>query len=79
MPKLRWENTKNNNQGNMSPPELSYPTTASLEYSSTASAPENDLKTNYRLMKEFLKKEMKNSLKDIEENKANIRGNLKIP
>lgn len=49
----------------MSPPELSYPTTASPEYSNTAKAEENYLKTNVMKMIVILKEEVNKSLKEI--------------
>ena len=55
MPRGQYENTINNSQDNMAPPELSYPTTASPGYSNIAEAQENDLKTNFMKMIEVLK------------------------
>ena len=55
MPKL-WKNTINNIKGYMSLPETSYPTMTRSDNSDTAEAQENDLKTNFTKMTEFLYK-----------------------
>ena len=47
----------------MSPLEATYPTTVNPEYSSTAEAQENDLKTNFMKIIEVLKQEINKSLK----------------
>lgn len=52
----------------MSPPDLSYLTTASPEYSNTAEAQTKDVKSNYMKIIEFLKEEVNKSLKEIHEN-----------
>lgn len=48
----------------MSPPEPSYHTTASPEYSNTVEAQENDLKTNFRKMIEVFKEIMEETNKN---------------
>lgn len=56
MPKSLCNDTVNNIQGNVAPPELTYPMTARTEYSSAAEVQENDLKGNFMKMIEILKK-----------------------
>ena len=51
-----------------------------LEHPKTDEAEENDLKSNFRKMFDALIKEMKNSLKEVEENsKKKIERNQQIP
>lgn len=57
----------------MAPPEHSYPTTASPEYSNTREAQENDLKTNFVKMTEEMKKK---SLKEIEKTTKNWKKSI---
>lgn len=54
----------------MSPPEDSYPNTASPEYSKTADRQENNLSTNFMEMIEEGQLKMNKSLKELEENPA---------
>jgi hypothetical protein len=54
--------------GHLTPPEYSYPTTASPGYPNTTKAQENDLKYNFIKMAEAFKEEMNESLKEIQEN-----------
>lgn len=56
MPKALCNDTVNNIQGNVAPPEPTYPMTARPEYSSAAEVQENDLKGNFLKMIEILKK-----------------------
>lgn len=78
MPK--GENTNNNIQGNMSPLEPSHPNTASLKYSNTAKAQEDDLKSNFMVMIEIIKEETKNFLKEMEgKTTKNLEKNQQIP
>jgi len=50
--------TINESQGNVTPPENSYSTTARLGYPNTTEAEENDLKSNLIKMIEAFKEEM---------------------
>jgi hypothetical protein len=56
----------------MSPPELSYPTTAWPESSNQTKAQDKDHKTNF-IKTEILKEEMNKSLKEIQKNASNGR------
>ena len=56
----------NQQQSTMPPPEPSYPMAAISEYSNTAGAQENNLKTNFVV--EVLKEKMNTSHKEIQEN-----------
>ena len=68
MVKGQHKNTINKSYGNMEPPELSYPMTASPGYPNTLEAQENDLKSNLRKIIVTFKGEMNKSLKGIQEN-----------
>lgn len=74
MPKSQHKNTINSSQGNMSSPELSYPTTENPEYSKITEAHEKDLKTNLMEMIEFLKEEVNRSFKEIEKKRLTKNG-----
>lgn len=50
---------KYNSQGNMAPPEPSYPTTVRPEYFNAAEAQKKDLKTIFMKVIEVLKEEIK--------------------
>ena len=54
-------------------PEPSYPTTARSEYSYTAEAQGNCLKTNFMKMMGVIKEKMNDSLKEIQKNTNNWR------
>ena len=73
MPRNQGKNTINNSQGNMIPPESSYPTTGSPGYSNIAEAQDDDPKTNCMKMIEVFKEEMNKSLKEIQANTKNRR------
>lgn len=66
MPRSQCKNTINGIQNSMSP-EPSSPTTSSPEYSNTAVAQGNDLKTNFMKMTEVFKEEMSKTLKESQE------------
>ena len=68
MPRHQHKNTVNKSQGNMAPPEPSYPTTARPKYSNIAEAQENNLKINFMRMTKVLKEEMSRFLREIQEN-----------
>ena len=58
----------NRNQGNITPSEPSSPTTANSEYAITSEKQELDLKSHLILPMEDFKKDINNSLKEIQEN-----------
>jgi hypothetical protein len=60
------KNTVNKSQSNMTPSDLSYPTTASPGYSNTMKAQENNLKFNHIKMIEGFKEEINKALKEIQ-------------
>ena len=62
-----WAPSKNS-QGNIVPPEPTYPAIASPEYSNPVKALEDDLKSNLVKIIEAFKKEMNESLNEIEYN-----------
>lgn len=69
MAKDHHKNTINKNQGNMAPPEPSYPNIASPGCPNTAEAQDDDLKSNPIEMIENFKKEMNKSLKELSKNR----------
>lgn len=56
----------------MSPPEPSHPITESPEYSNIMEEKEDNLKINFMMMIEVLKKEMSKSLKEIKQTKKKL-------
>lgn len=64
LPKHSCKNTDNNSQGNMLAPESSHPTKSNPKYPNTVEVQENGLKINFMMMKEILKEEMKDSIKE---------------
>jgi hypothetical protein len=68
MAKGQHKNTINKSQDNIAPPEFIYLTTKSPEYSNTAEALENNIKSNLTKMIEDFKEEINKSLKETQEN-----------
>jgi hypothetical protein len=67
------KNIINNTQGNISPLEPRYRTTAGPEYSNIHEAQEIDLKNTFMNIREMLKEEMNKPLKEILENTNIVR------
>ena len=68
MVKGKHKNPTNRNQGHMATSEPSSPTTASPGYPNTLEKQDLDLKSQFMMLIEGFKKEINNSLKEIEEN-----------
>jgi hypothetical protein len=68
MAKGQFKNTINKSQGNMTPTEPSYPTTASPEYPNTPESQESNFKSNLIKMTEVFKEEINKALKKIQKN-----------
>jgi hypothetical protein len=64
----KQENRSNRNQGYLSSSELNSPTSASPGYTITPEKQDMDLKSLLIMMMEDYKKEINNSLKEIQEN-----------
>ena len=67
------KNTVNISQGNMVPPEPSYPATGSPRHSNTVDTQENDFKLSLTKMIETLKEEMNKSFKEIQEMNKTVK------
>ena len=65
------KNTCNTTKNNTTPIKPKDPTTARLEQPNMDEGDETDLQNNFRRMFETLKKEMRNSLKEMEEKTNN--------
>ena len=71
---LQGKNIINSRKGNVAPPEPNYPITATLDYSNTVEAQENDLKPNFmKIIGEMPEEEMNKPLKGIQENTNSYR------
>jgi hypothetical protein len=68
MPKEECKITINKSQGNMAPPEPSYPATTNPEYPNETEAQEVDLKFSLIRMIETFKEDINKSLKKVQEN-----------
>ena len=68
MAKGKHKNPTNRNQGHMATSEPSSPTTASPRYPNTPEKQELDLKSYLMMLIEGFKKDLSNSLKEIQEN-----------
>ena len=68
MAKGRRRNVANRNQGNMVPSEPISPTTSSPGYPTTPGKQDFDLKSQVMMLMEGFKKDINNSLKEIQEN-----------
>ena len=68
MPKGKCKSITNINQGNMASSEHRSPTTANHGYSITSEKQELDLKSHLKMLMEAFKKDINNSLKEIQEN-----------
>jgi gas vesicle protein len=68
MARGKSKNISNRNQGYLKSLEPSYPTTASLGYDNNPEKQDSDLKSHLMMMIEDFKKNMNNSLKEIQEN-----------
>ena len=66
--KVKCKNNTNRDQGNMAPSEQTSPTTASPGYSNKQEKQDLDLKSYLMLLIEDFKKDINNSLKELEEN-----------
>jgi hypothetical protein len=64
----KGKNTSNRNQGCLASPETSSPTRASPGYPNTPEKQDSDLKSHLMMMIEDFKKDINNSLKEIQEN-----------
>lgn len=69
----QYKNTINNNLGNESPLDPSYPTTAGPEYSNKAEAEGKHYKSICMKTIEFLKEGINKSLKEIQEKSSQVR------
>ena len=67
MTRGKGKNISNRNQGYMASSETSSPNTASPGYSNTTEKQDSDLKSNLMMMIEDFKKDVNNSLKEIQE------------
>jgi hypothetical protein len=67
----KHKNRNNRNQGYMASPEPNYPTIASPEYTINLENQDMDLKSLLMMTMENYKKEINNSLKEIQENTSN--------
>ena len=68
MERGKGKNISNSNQGYLTSSEPSSPTTASPGYSNTPEKEDYDLKSHLMMMIEDFKKDINNSLKEIQEN-----------
>jgi hypothetical protein len=68
MAKGKCKNISNRNQGYLTSSEPSSPTTVSPGYSNTPEKQDSDLKSHLMMMIEDFKKDIHNSLKEIQEN-----------
>jgi hypothetical protein len=68
MVKVKYKNLTNRNQGYMASSEPSCPTTASPEYPNTLEKQDLDLKSHPMMLIDEFKKDINNSLKEIQEN-----------
>ena len=66
--KAKVKNITNRNQGNMAQSEPSLPTRASPRYPNTLEKQDVELKSHLMMLIEDLKKDINNSLKEIQEN-----------
>jgi hypothetical protein len=70
MARGKGKNISNRNQGYLAPSEPSSPTTVSPEHPNTPEKQDSDLKSHLRMMIEDFKKDITNSLKEIQENRG---------
>ena len=77
MVKGKHKNLNNRNQGYMASSEPSSPTTASPGYPNTLEKQDLDLKSHLMMLMEDFKKEINNSLKEIQENTGTQLEDLK--
>ena len=68
MARGKGKNISNRNQGYLASSEPSSPTTASPGYPNTPEKQDSDLKSHLMMMIEDFKKDINNSLKEIQEN-----------
>jgi gas vesicle protein len=66
----KGKNISNRNQGYLAPREPSSPTTASLGYTNTPEKQDSDLKSHIMMTIEDFKKDIRDSLKELQENKS---------
>jgi hypothetical protein len=66
----KHKNRSNRNQGYLASSEPNFPTIASSGYTITPEKQDMDLKSLVKMMMEDFKKEINNSLKEVEENKS---------
>jgi hypothetical protein len=71
MAKGKHKTINNRNQNRWASSETSSPTTVSPEYTNTPENQESVLKSYFMKIVEFLKEEINNSLKEIQENTGN--------
>ena len=68
MPRGKDKKISNRIQGYLASPEPTSPTTVSPEHSNTPEKQDSDLKSHLKMMREDFKKDINNSLKEIQKN-----------
>jgi hypothetical protein len=82
---VKYKNISNRNQGCLVSLELNSPTIASTGYTIIPEKQDSDLKSLFMMVIEDFKKDINNSLKELQENTGKLtarsheRGNTKVP